>query len=156
MSEQVEQDNTIDSTNVDMAKPQQSWEQITKVPTTPPEKIKVKDPKKIAAGKKLAAYNKKAKAKQKLIQDEEVVEEDNSEKNYAWPEIGITSLIAIVGLGLSGIDLFFRYKNQYQKEDSENKNENSESYLRRMHNEDDEIYKKKEIYVNSDQISGME
>jgi len=74
-------------------------EQITKEPE---EKIeKIKDPKKVAAGKRLAAANKKSK-------------ESSKEKEDSWfPDINFSTAIGIVGISLTAIDLYFRF---FQKE----------------------------------------
>ena len=86
-----------------LGKPGETAEQITAVPQEPQ---KIKDPKRIEAGKKLAAYNRKAKTLMKK-KNEEAIEESSS----SWiPEINITLLVAIFGLGLTAIELFFRYK----------------------------------------------
>jgi len=72
-------------------------EQITKEPE---EKIeKIKDPKRVAAGKRLAAANKKSK--QMLNEKEE---------NRSWlPEINFSTAIGIVGISLTAIDLYYRF-----------------------------------------------
>jgi len=94
-------------------------EQITN--NSPSEKsgsVKVKDPKKVAAGKKLAEYNKKAKdalareMKRDAAEREDQGELDESETNSGgpWiPELSFTTVISVVGLGFTAIDLFFRY-----------------------------------------------
>jgi len=76
-------------------------EQITKEPE---EKIeKIKDPKKVAAGKRLAAMNKKSK---QMLNEKE----DNS----SWfPDINFSTAIGIVGISLTAIDLYYRF---FQKE----------------------------------------
>jgi len=72
-------------------------EQITKEPE---EKIeKIKDPKRVAAGKRLAAANKKSK--QMLNEKDE---------NSSWlPEINFSTAIGIVGISLTAIDLYYRF-----------------------------------------------
>jgi len=76
-------------------------EQITKEPE---EKIeKIKDPKKVAAGKRLAAANKKSK-------------ESLKEKEDSWfPDINFSTAIGIVGISLTAIDLYFRFSNREKK-----------------------------------------
>jgi len=76
-------------------------EQITKEPE---EKIeKIKDPKRVAAGKRLAAANKKSK---------EMLNE--KEKNSSWfPDINFSTAVGIVGISLTAIDLYYRF---FQKE----------------------------------------
>jgi len=72
-------------------------EQITKEPE---EKIeKIKDPKRVAAGKRLAAANKKSK---------EMLNE--KEENSSWfPDINFSTAVGIVGISLTAIDLYYRY-----------------------------------------------
>jgi len=72
-------------------------EQITKEPE---EKIeKIKDPKRVAAGKRLAAMNKKSK--QMLNEKDE---------NRSWiPDINFSTAIGIVGISLTAIDLYYRF-----------------------------------------------
>jgi len=74
-------------------------EQITKEPE---EKIeKIKDPKRVAAGKRLAAMNKKSK-------------QSSKEKEDSWiPDINFSTAIGIVGISLTAIDLYYRF---FQKE----------------------------------------
>ena len=86
-------------------------EQITKVPepvrnmtNEKVNKIKTKDPKKVAAGKKLAEYNKKAKD---ALAREMKREADPEDK---WlPELSFTTVLTVVGIGLTAADLFFRF-----------------------------------------------
>jgi len=79
-------------------------EQITKEPQ---EKVeKVKDPKKVAAGKRLAEYHKKAK--QALKESEE---KSSADADGSWlPEISFSTVIGIVGIGLTATDLYFRFR----------------------------------------------
>jgi len=72
-------------------------EQITKEPE---EKIeKIKDPKRVAAGKRLAAANKKSK---------EMLNE--KEENRSWlPEINFSTAVGLVGISLTAIDLYYRF-----------------------------------------------
>ena len=94
-------------------------EEITK---TPPQesvasKTKEKDPKKVAAGKKLAEYNKRAKEalKEKMKREaEKIPEEDREQGSHSresWiPEISFTTAISLVGIGLTAINMFMSYK----------------------------------------------
>ena len=93
-------------------------EEITK---TPPQesvasKTKEKDPKKVAAGKKLAEYNKRAKEalKEKMKREAEKEEEretSESQSKGGWiPEISFTTAISLVGIGLTAINMFMSYK----------------------------------------------
>ncbi|KXJ04615.1 hypothetical protein AC249_AIPGENE22009, partial [Exaiptasia diaphana] len=61
---------------------------------------KIKDPKKVAAGKRLAEYHKKAK---NALQKEK--------KQKSWmPEISLTTAISIVGTTIAAVDLYYRWK----------------------------------------------
>ena len=96
-------------------------EQITKTPIESNVKTKEKDPKKVAAGKRLAEYNKRAKEalKEKIKRDAEKEEEretgesQNSKTLTAegWiPEISFTTAISLVGFGLTAINMFMSYR----------------------------------------------
>jgi len=72
-------------------------EQITKEPEEKVEKIK--DPKKVAAGKRLAAANKKSK--------QSLNEKDD---NSSWlPDISFSTVVGLVGISLTAIDLYYRF-----------------------------------------------
>jgi len=73
-------------------------EQITKEPEDKVEKIK--DPKKVAAGKRLAAANKKSK--QAL---------NEKEDNKSWlPDISFSTAVEIVGIGVAVVNLYYLLK----------------------------------------------
>ena len=86
-------------------------EQITKVPepvrnitNEKVNKIKTKDPKKVAAGKKLAELNKKARD---ALAREMKREADPEDK---WlPELSFSTVLTVVGIGLTATDLSFRF-----------------------------------------------
>ncbi|EDO40112.1 predicted protein [Nematostella vectensis] len=91
-------------------------EQITKDPL-PRKKsaAKEKDPRKVAAGKKLAEYNRKAKEAlaREMKREAETDPEENTEvkgphpKAEAWvPELSFTTVLSIVGIGFTAVDLF--------------------------------------------------
>ena len=95
-------------------------EQITMDPPTTKNKkdVKEKDPKKVAAGKKLAEYNKKAKeALAREMKREKEQAETKQEENYneesepkAWiPELSFTTVLSLVGIGFTAVDMFMRY-----------------------------------------------
>ena len=97
-------------------------EQITMDPPTTKNKDsknKEKDPKKVAAGKKLAEHNKKAREalaremKREKEQEEEnknTEETKNTENTKAWiPELSFTTVLSIVGIGFTAVDMFMRY-----------------------------------------------
>ena len=92
-------------------------EQITKTPIPETVKTKEKDPKKVAAGKKLAEYNRKAKEalKEKMKREAEKAEEneviEDRETGESWiPEISFTTAISLVGIVLTAINMFMSYK----------------------------------------------
>ena len=89
-------------------------EQITKPPIESNVKTKEKDPKKVAAGKKLAEYNKRAKEalKEKMKREAEKSQEEERETGESaisegWiPEISFTTAISLVGIGLTAVNMF--------------------------------------------------
>ena len=95
-------------------------EQITKAPIESNVKTKEKDPKKVAAGKKLAEYNRRAKEalKEKMKRDAdkatEPEERDEQSKTLTaegWiPEISFTTAISLVGIGLTAVNMFMSYR----------------------------------------------
>ena len=88
-------------------------EQITKTPVQENVKTKEKDPKKVAAGKRLAEYNRRAKEalKEKKRRDAEKEEESKDLTAEGWiPEISFTTAISLVGIGLTAINLFMSYR----------------------------------------------
>ena len=91
-------------------------EQITKTPIESNVKTKEKDPKKVAAGKRLAEYNKRAKEalKEKMKREAEKATEPEESKDLTavgWiPEISFTTAISIVGIGLTALNMFMSYK----------------------------------------------
>ena len=98
-------------------------EQITKTPIESNVKTKEKDPKKVAAGKRLAEYNKRAKEalKEKMKREAEKSQEEERETGESqnskdltaesWiPEISFTTAISIVGIGLTALNMFMSYR----------------------------------------------
>ena len=94
-------------------------EEITKTPIESNVKTKEKDPKKVAVGKKLAEYNKRAKEalKEKMRREAEKEEEskditaEQGSRMEGWiPEISFTTAISLVGIGLTAINMFMSYK----------------------------------------------
>ena len=69
---------------------------------------KIKDPRKVAAGKKLAEKNKIAREalkKRKQIEEEKEKENDPS----SWlPNTSFTTILSVVGIGLTIFDLYLR------------------------------------------------
>jgi hypothetical protein len=90
---------------------EQPVEQIT---SEPKEVKKTKDPKKVAAGKRLAEYHKKAK--------EALKNKEPEEKSSSWmPEISFTTALSLVGITLTAVDLYFRWRKDKPKENVETK-----------------------------------
>ena len=94
-------------------------EQITKTPVESNVKTKEKDPKKVAAGKKLAEYNKRAKEalKEKMKREAEKEEEskdltaEQGSRMESWiPEISFTTAISLVGIGLTAVNMIISYR----------------------------------------------
>ena len=90
-------------------------EQITKEPEPT---VKIKNPKRVEAGRRLAAYHQKAKndlKNEKLKYDsvdaEDGVEENNTHKTGWMPELSLTTGLTLVGITLTAVDLYMRYKN---------------------------------------------
>ena len=97
-------------------------EEITKTPAVENVKTKEKDPKKVAAGKKLAEYNKRVKEalKEKMKREAEKSQEEEEREmgerhsnalEVGWiPEISFTTAISLVGIGLTALNMFMSYK----------------------------------------------
>ena len=79
-------------------------DQITKEPETP--FVKQKDPKKVAAGKKLAEYRKNAKKAAAISNNEE-----SNDGGGGWmPKLSLTTALTVIGIGLTAADLYLRWK----------------------------------------------
>ena len=101
----MEQENLETSEHENITEEEIKNEEVEQITAVPAEPLKIKNPKRIEAGKKLAEYNKKAK---KLMKKNTIEEK---EEPTTWiPEINITLLVAIIGLGFTACDLFLRYK----------------------------------------------
>ena len=96
-------------------------EQITKTPAIASVAVqesvkKEKDPKKVAAGKKLAEYNKRAKEalKEKMKREAEKAQEEEEREtgeSHGWfPELSFTTVVSLVGIGLTAINMFMSYR----------------------------------------------
>ena len=86
-------------------------EQITK----PPPKVKPqkeKDPKKVAAGKKLAEKNRQAKAALEREIKREIAEKEKENENSAgWlPEMSFQTVLSIVGVAFSAFEMYKRFR----------------------------------------------
>ena len=88
-------------------------EQITK-PTPKAKPQREKDPKKVAAGKKLAKKNRQAKAAldREVKREREIAEkEQENENSPGWlPEMSFQTVLSIVGIVFSAIELYRRFR----------------------------------------------
>ena len=85
-------------------------EQITKpAPKVKPQKEK--DPKKVAAGKKLAEKNRQAKAALEREIKREIAEKEKENENSAgWlPEMSFQTVLLIVGVAFSAFEMYKRF-----------------------------------------------
>ena len=85
-------------------------EQITKpAPKVKPQREK--DPKKVAAGKKLAEKNRKAKAALEREIKREIAEKEQENENSAgWlPEMTFQTVLTIVGIAFTAFELYQRF-----------------------------------------------
>ena len=93
-------------------------EQITK-PAPKGKPQREKDPKKVAAGKKLAEKNRQAKAAldREVKREREIAEkEQENENSPGWlPEMSFQTVLSIVGIIFTAIELYQRFR---QKESS--------------------------------------
>ena len=86
-------------------------EQITKpAPKLKPQKEK--DPKKVAAGKKLAEKNRQAKAALEREIKREIAEKEKENENSAgWlPEMSFQTVLSIVGVAFSAFEMYKRFR----------------------------------------------
>ena len=86
-------------------------EQITKpAPKVKPQKEK--DPKKVAAGKKLAEKNRQAKAALEREIKREIAEKEQQDENSAgWlPEMSFQTVLSIVGVAFSAFEMYKRFR----------------------------------------------
>ena len=109
-----------------MTEPEQV-EQITKVPSTPPPRVK--DPKKVAAGKALQVRNRAAKEEllryraqeaernkqmkheneeYKAAEEERIQVEDSSHYDGFFSRISFSDILSLAGVGLTAYALFFK------------------------------------------------
>ena len=91
----------------------ESEEQITKpAPKVKPQREK--DPKKVAAGKKLAEKNRQAKAAldREVKREREMAEkEQENENSPGWlPEMSFQTVLSIVGIVFTAIELYQRFR----------------------------------------------
>ena len=86
-------------------------EQITKpAPKVKPQKEK--DPKKVAAGKKLAEKNRQAKAALEREIKREIAEKEKENENSAgWlPEMSFQTVLPLVGVAFTAFELYQRFR----------------------------------------------
>ena len=86
-------------------------EQITKpAPKVKPQKEK--DPKKVAAGKKLAEKNRQAKAALESEIKREMAEKEKENENSAgWlPEMSFQTVLSLVGVAFTAFELYQRFR----------------------------------------------
>ena len=86
-------------------------EQITKpAPKVKPQREK--DPKKVAAGKKLAEKNRQAKAALERELKREITEREQENENSAgWlPEMSFQTVLSIVGVAFTAFELYQRFR----------------------------------------------
>ena len=88
-------------------------EQITK-PAPKGKPQREKDPKKVAAGKKLAEKNRQAKAAldREVKREREIAEkEQENENSPGWlPEMSFQTVLSIVGMTFTAIELYQRFR----------------------------------------------
>ena len=86
-------------------------EQITK-PTPKVKPQKEKDPKKVAAGKKLAEKNRQAKAALEREIKREIAEREKENENSAgWlPEMSFQTVLSLVGVAFTAFELYQRFR----------------------------------------------
>ena len=93
-------------------------EQITK-PAPKAKTQREKDPKKVAAGKKLAKKNRQAKAalEREVKREREIAEREQENENSAgWlPEMSFQTVLSIVGIAFTAFELYQRF---HQKDSS--------------------------------------
>ena len=101
-------------------------EQITKpAPKVKPQREK--DPKKVAAGKKLAEKNRKAKeALEREIKREIAEKEKENENSAGWlPEMSFQTVLSIVGVAFTAFELYQRFSPKVSSEGRINTEHNS-------------------------------
>ena len=89
----------------------QEEEQITK-PALKVKPQKEKDPKKVAAGKKLAEKNRQAKAALEREIKREIAEKEKENENSAgWlPEMSFQTVLSLVGVAFTAFELYQRFR----------------------------------------------
>ena len=106
----------------------QEEEQITKpAPKVKPQKEK--DPKKVAAGKKLAEKNRQAKAAlEREIKREIAEKEKENEKSAGWlPEMSFQTVLSLVGVAFTAFEMYKRFHTKASSPRAEPKQSDSEA-----------------------------
>ena len=96
-------------------------EQITKpAPKVKPQKEK--DPKKVAAGKKLAEKNRQAKAALEREIKREIAEKEKENENSAgWlPEMSFQTVLTIVGIAFTAFEMYHRFRPKSSSRSAQN------------------------------------
>ena len=110
MSDEVREAQAGEATVNENQKFAAQEEQITKpAPKVKPQKEK--DPKKVAAGKKLAEKNRQAKAALEREIKREIAEKEKENENSAgWlPEMSFQTVLSIVGVAFSAFEMYKRF-----------------------------------------------
>ena len=118
------------STKNKMSDNAEQLEQITKTPSNVPKKEK--DPKRVAAGKKLAESNKRMReehARYKAFEAQRVTKspadtpdpETETEGSEWFPKLSLTNVISLVGIGLTVYNIFLRSREKQPTIDKSNK-----------------------------------
>ena len=111
MSDEVREAKAGEATVNENQKFAAQEEQITKpAPKVKPQKEK--DPKKVAAGKKLAEKNRQAKAALEREIKREIAEKEKENENSAgWlPEMSFQTVLAIVGVAFSAFEMYKSFR----------------------------------------------
>ena len=111
MSDEVREAKAGEATVNENQKLSTQEEQITKpAPKVKPQKEK--DPKKVAAGKKLAEKNRQAKAALEREIKREIAEKEQQDENSAgWlPEMSFQTVLSIVGVAFSVFELYKHFR----------------------------------------------
>ena len=106
-------DEASEAVNENQNRLAESEEQITK-PAPKGKPQREKDPKKVAAGKKLAEKNRQAKAAldREVKREREIAEKEKENENSpGWlPEMSFQTVLSIVGIVFTAIELYQRFR----------------------------------------------
>ena len=128
MSDEVREAQADEATVNENQKLATQEEQITK-PSPKVKPQREKDPKKVAAGKKLAEKNRKAKAalEREVKREREIAEKEKENENSAgWlPEMTFQTVLTIVGIAFTAFELYQRFRPKASSEGRINTEHNS-------------------------------